>query len=133
MTLPQPPTSQPSDTAFQQEVERLYRLTVWMRWLVVMMLWLTVGAASLWALRDSIALLRDYFTWAAVRYSVIFQRVPAIGLAFCIGMTTAVLSWQSRNLLFGLPLQERQHLERQVQRIRQQGSSHPLWHWVCKP
>lgn len=133
----EPPTLQPTDestnVAFQQEVERLYHLTMYGRWCVVGFLWLTIGALSLWALRYSISLLMDYFTWAAVRYGLAFNRFPAIGLAVCVGFTVAVLLRQSHDVLFGLSQRDRQRLERQVQRIRQQGSSHPLWRFVCKP
>jgi hypothetical protein len=50
-----------------------------------------------------------------------------VGLAFCIGMTVSVLIWQIRNILIGLPQPEKQRLEQQVFKIRQQGPSHPLW------
>lgn len=137
MSQPDEPRSlQPSlDPAisFQQEVERLYRLTIYGRWCVVVLLWLTIGALSLWALRYPISLLLDYFTWAAVRYGLMFNRFPAIGLATCIGFTVAVLLRQSHDAVFGLSHLDRQRLERQVQRIRQQGRSHPLWRFVCKP
>ena len=132
----QHPLAAPIETTnaeFQQQVERLYRLTIYGRWCVVGALWLTVGWLSLWGLRYPISLLLDYFTWSAVRYGLAFHRLPAIGLALCVGFTVAVLVWQSRNELFGLSPHERQRLEKQVQRIRLQGSSHPLWRWVCQP
>jgi hypothetical protein len=122
-----------TNSRFQQEVARLYRLTLYGRWGVVVGLWLTVGALSLWGLRYPIALLLEYFTWPAVRYGLMFHRLPAIGLATCIGFTIAVLLWQSHNALFGLSPHDRQQLERQVQRIRLQGHSHPLWKFVCQP
>lgn len=135
----QPEGSQPltaeesTSVALQQDVERLYRLTIYGRWCVVVILWLTIGSLSLWGLRYPISLLLDYFTWAAVRYGLAFNRLPAIGLATCIGFTVAVLLQQSRNELFGLSQRDRQRLEQQVQRIRLQGASHPLWRFVCKP
>lgn len=125
-------TGKTIDATLQQEVERLYRLTVYGRWCVVGVLWLTVGFLSLWGLRYSIALLLDYFTWSAVRYGLAFNRLPAIGLATCIGFTVAVLLWQSRKALFGLSPHDRHRLEQQVQRIRLQGASHPLWKFVCR-
>ncbi len=136
MPAPEEPTSEESgvvDPRFQAEVDRLYRLTLYGRWLVVGVLWLTIGLVSLWGLRYPISLMLDYFTWAALRYGLAFHPVAAVGLALCIGMTVAVLVWQSRNILFGLPRRERQRLEQQVSRIRQQGNSHPLWKFVCKP
>jgi hypothetical protein len=117
---------------FQQEVERLHELTVWGRWLVVSLLWLTVGLASLWELRSVLELCLEDFTWAALKYGLIFNRLASIGLALCIGMTLAVLVWQSRNILFGRPKIQQQRLEKRVLQIRQQGRRHPLWRWVCR-
>ncbi len=121
-----------SDSTFQQEVERLHQLTVWGRWVVVGVLWLTVGTLSLWGLRYPISLILDHFTWAAVRYGLAFHRLAAIGLAICLGSTLGVLIWQSRNMLMGLPQREKKRLEQQVCRIRQQGPSHPLWKYICQ-
>lgn len=138
MNQPQP-LSQPSpeentslDPTFKQEVERLHLLSVYGRWLMISIVWLTVGLLSLWLLRSVISLLMENFTWAAVRYGVIYNPSPALGLALCLGMTIAVLVWQSRNILFGRPRREQYRLEQQVLRIRKQGPSHPLWHWVCQ-
>ncbi|AFZ12312.1 hypothetical protein Cri9333_1418 [Crinalium epipsammum PCC 9333] len=120
------------DPTFKDQVNRLYRLTFYGRWLVVGILWLSVGSVSLWGLRYPLSLMREYFTWAAVRYGIEFNFLPALGLTLCIATTLAVLIWHTRNVLFGLPQEERQRLEQQVYRIRQQGSSHPLWKWVVK-
>lgn len=134
MTPPQPrhlkASKQPS--SFAAEVERLHQLTVWGRWLVVVCLWLTVGTLSLWVLRAEVALLRQYFTWTAVRYGLAYHPLAAIGLGLCFGLTIATLVWQSRNILWGLPRPERHRLIQQIRRIRRQGSSHPLWQWVCR-
>lgn len=120
------------DPTFQQEVERLHRITVYARWLVVCLLWVSVAPLSLWGLRSEIILWQQYFTWVALKYGLAYHRLPAAGLALCIGMTAAVLLWQSRNILWGRPPEEQQRLEKQVNRIRQQGESHPLWKWVCQ-
>lgn len=120
------------DAQFTQEVARLHQITVYARWLFVSLLWLTVGIFSLWSLRYPISLIREYFTWSAVRYGLAFNPLPATGLALGVGMTLAVLFWQSRNILIGLPQQDRKYLEHQVQRIRQQGPSHPLWKFICQ-
>lgn len=131
-----PPLSSSSsldnDPIFQAELQRLHQLTVYGRWLVVGLLWLSVAPLSLWGLRREITLWLENFTWAAVRYGLIYNRLPAIGLGLCMGMTLAVLVWQSRNILFGLPRKEQLRLEQQVRRIRQQGPSHPLWRLVCR-
>ena len=121
-----------ADPAFQQQVDRLHQLTIYSRWAVVGLLWLTIGALSLWGLHYPIALAFENFTWAALRYGLVFNRLAAIGLAICIGTTAAVLIWQIRNALWGLPASERQRLQRQVCHIRQQGSRHPLWNLVCQ-
>jgi hypothetical protein len=119
------------DITLQDQIVRLHRLTVYGRWSFVLFLWLTVAPLSLWGLRYPISLLREYFTWSAVRYGLAYHPISAIGLSLCIGMTVAVLIWQSRNILLGLPDKDKQRLARQVQRIRQQGRSHPLWQWIC--
>ena len=121
-----------ADPTFAEQVERLLEITVYGRWLVVVLLWLTVGSLSLWALRNEISLLQQHFTWVAVRYGLAYNRLPAVGLGLCLGMTVAVMFWQSRNILIGMPEKERQRLEQQVFRIRQQGKSHPLWNLVCE-
>jgi len=119
-----------NERTFQKQVQKLHELTVYGRWFFVGFLWLTVGLASLWGLRSEIALWSQYFTWVAVRYGLYYNPLSAFGLAVCIGMTVSVLVWQSRNILLGLPQQERQRLEKHVLRIRQQGETHPLWRWI---
>ncbi|MEG3871717.1 MULTISPECIES: hypothetical protein [unclassified Microcoleus] len=121
-----------TDQTFEIEVQRLHKLTVYGRWLTVILLWISVGSLSIWGLRREIALWLEHFTWVAVRYGLSFHRWPTLGLGLCLGMTLGVLTWQSRNMVRGLPLREKQGLEQQVRRIRQQGPSHPLWKWVCK-
>jgi hypothetical protein len=125
-------TSEDFDPVFRQALKRLHRLTVISRWLVVLGLWATIGTASLWNLRASIQLLRDYFTWSAVRYGLLFHPWAAMGLGVCVGMTLSVLIWQSRNILFGLPQPEQQRLQQMLLQIRQQGKSHPLWKWLYR-
>lgn len=131
---PLDPVPPQQDPTFEQEVQRLHEYTVAARWVVVLLLWLTVGSFSLWALRNDIRLLSDHFTWASVRYalSLRYNPIPAIGLTFTVSMTVAVLVWQSRNILFGMPPSERSRLEQQLLRIRQQGSSHPLYSWIIQ-
>ncbi|WP_293147162.1 MULTISPECIES: hypothetical protein [unclassified Microcoleus] len=119
-----------NDPNFQIEVQRLHKLTVYGRWLTVILLWISVGSLSIWGLRREIALWLEHFTWAAVRYGLYFHRWSALGLVLCLGMTLVVLR-QSRNVR-GLQEREKQGLEQQVRRIRQQGPSHVLWKWVCK-
>ncbi|NET69914.1 MAG: hypothetical protein F6K62_02360 [Sphaerospermopsis sp. SIO1G2] len=119
-----------SDTVFVEQVQRLHQLTVFGRWLFVSCLWVIIAPASLWNLRSEFILWQEYFTWVAVRYALAFHPFAAVGLGFCTGMTVSVLVWQSRNILIGLPQLEKQRLEKQVFKIRQQGPSHPLWKLV---
>jgi hypothetical protein len=120
------------DPIFQQQVQRLHHFTVYSRWLLVAALWVLIAPISLWALRSEFALWRDYFTWTAVRYTIVYNRLPALGLILCIALTIAILVWQSRNILRGMPQEYVQRLEEQVLQIRRQGKSHPLWKWVCE-
>jgi hypothetical protein len=118
------------DTEFSRQVQRLHRLTVYSRWLFVAVCWLAIAPLSLWALRDDIALLRQHFTWTALRYGLAYHLNAALGLAFCIAVTGAVLVWQSRNILRGLPTREKQRLEKRLREIHAAGPRHPLWRWV---
>jgi len=136
MDKPEEPQIEPEtvelDPAFAQQLQKLYRLRVYGRWLFAACLWLTIAPFCLWNLRTEISLLQEYFTWVGLRYTLIFHPLSTLGLSLCIGMTTSVLVWQSRNIIWGLPLQEQENLKKQLYRIRQQGSSHPLWKWVCQ-
>lgn len=119
-----------TNSDFQRKVNRLYQLTVYARWLFIATSWLTIGVYGLWGLRDEISLWFDYFTWSAVYYGFHFNLIPTLCLAFCIGITIAVLVWQSRNLIWGLPVQEKRQLEKQVKKILNRGAKHPLWKWI---
>ncbi|KGF73004.1 hypothetical protein DO97_02860 [Neosynechococcus sphagnicola sy1] len=121
-----------ADPTFRQQVQRLHELTVYGRWAIVLLLWLTLGPFSLWALRHEMGLWHESFTWVAVRYGLADHYGATLGLAFCVGMTVATLIWQSRNIIWGLPKRDRRCLENQVLQIRRQGQSHPLWRWVCR-
>lgn len=121
-----------SNSRFQQQVQRLHQLTVYSRWLFVVVCWLSLGSFGIWGLRDEFRLWREHLTWAAVRYGLAYNMIPATCLFFCVGVTGAVLTWQSRNILRGLSPQERRSLEKQVKRIQAIGPRHPLWKWVVK-
>ena len=111
---------------------RYHRLLVGGRWLVVSLWWLVLGLPSLWKMRSPLSLLFDHFTWSGLYYSFYFNPLEAIAFSSSIGLTTAVLVWQSRNILLGFPQSYQKGLERKVFRIRQQGKSHPLWRWVVE-
>lgn len=127
---PLEPKSVDRDPEFQAAVQRLHALTVYGRWAVLGVLWLTIGTLSLWGMRDAIVLMQEYFTWAALRHGLIRHPLSTLGLGICIGLTLGVLIWQSRNILFGVSKADQQRLEKMVLRIHQQGKSHPLWKWI---
>jgi len=118
------------DLSSQGDLARLHRLTVCSRWALALVLWLTIGTLSLWTLRRDFALLVEHFTWVAVRYGLIHNPLAGLGLGLCVGMTTATLVWQTRNILLGLPHREQQRLEQQLCHIRKRGPTHPLWKWI---
>jgi hypothetical protein len=118
------------DPNFQADLERLAALTVRLRWAVVVGLWLTIGALSLWGIRTHLWLMSQYFTWAALHYTFRFNRFSAVGIMICMVMTLSVLLSQSRNILFGRSTSDQERLRQQLLRIKQQGESHPLWRWL---
>lgn len=86
---------------------------LWMRrwWFVNLGLWITVGAASFWHLRRTLHQLMDYFTWAAIKYGLGFNRPAAAGVGLCVGLTVALLLKEVRFQLFGLTRKEHQTLQ----------------------
>ncbi|WP_013322401.1 hypothetical protein [Gloeothece verrucosa] len=118
------------DPNLNLEIKRLYQLTVYGRWGFVIVCWLSLGSFGLWGLREEIKLWQQHLTWTAVRYGLAYNIIPSICLLFCIAVTSAVLVWQSRNILYGIPTSQQRRLEKQVQRIKSIGSRHPLWKWV---
>ena len=121
-----------NDPILQAQVKRLYRLIIYGRWLTVGLLWVSVGFFSIWSLRREIFLWLEHFTWVAVRYALIYNRLPTLGISLCLGMTTAVLVWQSRHIIWGIPPDEQKRLEKQVRQINIQGPTHPLWKWIIQ-
>jgi len=121
-----------SDQLLERQVQRLIEVQTYLRWMFDVFLWLTVGTASIWALRSDIELWIAAFTWAAVRMSLISNRLPMLGLGLCVAMTLATLVWQSSIILWGVNQRERRSLIQQVKKIQEQGKSHLLWRWVCE-
>lgn len=118
------------DPSLDRQVKKLYQINIYMRWLTISFCWLTLGLFGLWGLRHEISLWFKYFTWSAVRYAIHFNPLPSLCLAFCIGITVSVLVWQSRNIIWGLPVPEKYRLQQKVKRIIAAGSSHPLWKFI---
>ena len=112
----QPESNQPEIS--QAELNRLHRRQVQRRWLAIALCWLMLAPLSLWAVRRELALMHEYFTWAALRDAIAYNRLPAFGLAFCIAITISTLVWQSYNILFGFSPGYQKQLRRQAQRRR---------------
>jgi hypothetical protein len=121
-----------SDPLLDRQVQRLIEVQTYLRWIFDGFLWLTVGTASLWTLRSDIELWIATFTWAAVRITLTYDRLPMLGIGLCVAMTLATLVWQSCIILFGVSPSEKRSLIKQVKRIQAKGKSHPLWRWVCE-
>ena len=119
-----------SDFDFQKKVTKYYRLTIYMRWLIVIFLWLTLGIYGIWGIRHEIQLWLDYFTWSAIYYGLAFNPIPTLCLAICVGMTISVLVRQSRCVIWGLSKKEQYYIEQKVSKIIASGSSHPLHRWL---
>ncbi len=129
MVLKLPPRDRRPE-ALQPPLRRLHYLSVCGRWLFVSCCWLLLAPFALWQFREGIEIALDRFTWATVHYHLGAHPWATFSLALCIGSTAAVLVWQSRNILFGLPAPDRQRLERQWEAIQRRGRRHPLWRWV---
>ena len=108
-------------------IEKLRSIVLRRWWVISGLLWLTVAPLSLWSLRPDIALVRQHFTWSAVRYGLAYNRLAAVGLGLCVGLTVALLVAESRYILWGMTQAEAQRLEKLLHRINAQGNSHPLW------
>ncbi len=114
--------------SYPVHLQRLRSIMLRRWWVITGLLWLTVGSLSLWSLRAEIAHLQEFFTWAAMRYGLAYNRLAAVGLGLCVGLTVALLVAESRYILFGLTPAEHQRLQQLADRIQAQGASHPLWH-----
>jgi hypothetical protein len=120
------------DPLLERQVQRLIEVQTYLRWIFDGFLWLTIGTASIWALRSDIELWIAAFTWVGVRISLVYNRLPMMGLGICIAMTLATLVWQSSIILWGVNQREKRSLINQVKRIKEKGKRHPLWRWVCE-
>lgn len=116
--------------SIDNQVQRLIIVQMRMRWALVIFLWLTVGAASVWMIREDIALWIEYFTWAAVRVAIRNDQLPFMGLGVCVALTLSTLIRQSWDILFGINKREYHYLVKQVKEIEHQGRKHLLWQWV---
>jgi hypothetical protein len=131
-TVSNPSDESYADQMLERQVQRLIEVQTYLRWMLDIFLWLTVGTASIWALRAEIELWIASFTWASVRISLAYNRLPMLGLGLCIAMTLSTLIWQSSIILWGVSTRERRSLINQVKSIKAKGPSHLLWRWVCE-
>ncbi len=116
-----------SDLGTEAEIEYLRQHMMRNWWWLCLALWLTIGALSLWWLHADLQLIREYFTWAAVKYMLVYNRLAAMGLGLCFGITLALLYAESRHILLGVSKGEKLQLANRLAKIRAQGPSHPQW------
>lgn len=121
-----------NDVLLERQVQRLIVVQTYLRWIFDLFLWLTLGTASIWALRADIELWIATFTWAAVRITLAYNRLPMLGIGLCVAMTLATLVWQSSIIIWGINPREKRSLLQQIDRIKQKGRDHWLWRWVCE-
>ena len=121
-----------SDQSIQraEELEALRQAMMRTWWRTCLALWLTIGLGCLWWVRRDLIEISEYFTWAAVRSIFLYNRLAGMGIALCIGVTFALLVSESRQILWGMSVDERSRLSAQLDRIHEQGASHPQWNVI---
>lgn len=120
------------DSDLAKPVQRLFLLHLYRRWFLVAIAWLLLAPWAISRLWDDFGLMREYFTWASVRYTLMFNLIPAYGLLFCIGVTVSTLIWHGLYLWKGISPREQFRLANQVKKIQATGPKHLLWKWVFK-
>jgi len=126
----QPQAQNTSDRENEIEALRQNMMKTW--WLLCLGLWIVIGLPCLWWIRQDLVEIAEYFTWAAVRSIFLFQRVAGTGVAFCIAVTFALLVSESRQILWGISKEERHRLAKNLDRIHEQGPTHPQWKIIRK-
>jgi hypothetical protein len=82
-------------------------------------------------MRESLGLLREYFSMTGLRYSLFYHLWGGgAGLILCISLTFSSLMWQIGQKFWRLSSRERQQLETRVQKIQSKGVKHPWWRWI---
>lgn len=125
-----PDLALPPDPLLAQQVAKLQQLEVWRRWISMLLMWLTLGSWSLWELRESIVILREYFSWSGVVYGGYFHLGGGCGLLFCVLSTCSSLVWQIGHFFGQLSAKERHQLEVRVQQIQASKKENWLWRWI---
>lgn len=112
----------------EKNIQRLYQLKIYGRWIFVLLAWILIMPLSLWQFRETISLCQEKCTWATIRVGIEFSPFATVGVAFCLGLATSVLVRQSLDILKGgLSEKEKYYLRQEVLKIRQQGKSHWLY------
>ena len=120
------------DADLAKPVQRLFLLHLYGRWLLAAISWLVLAPWAIWRLWDDLKLMAEYFTWASIRYSLMFNLIPVYCLFFCVGITVSALFYHVFYLLKGISPREQIRLENQVKKIRAAGPKHLLWKGVFK-
>jgi hypothetical protein len=120
------------DSDLAKPVQRLFLLHLYRRWLLTAIAWLLLAPWAIGRLGEDLQLMIEYFTWASIRYSLMFNLIPAYGLFFCVGFTVSSLIWHGLYLLKGISPKEQFRLASQVKKIQAAGPKHLLWKWVFK-
>jgi hypothetical protein len=114
-----------------RQIARLRRWDAGMRWAGVVLMWMTLGAWSCWEMRESLALLGEYFSLTGLQYSLFFHLWGGgTGLIICTAMTLSSTIWQISQWLWKPSDRELHQLKLRVQKIQEQGAKHPLWRWM---
>jgi hypothetical protein len=116
----------------EPQLQKIYSLNLYLKWLTVLIFWLSFGLFGIWELREEITLWQQYFTWSALRYALVYHRLAAVCLSICIGLTVGLLITQSRDLLWGISEQEKYRLQQQIDQIFAKGKSHPFYKFLSK-
>lgn len=114
----------------EPKVEKYYKIIIYRQWLIVLILWLTLGIFAIWDLREEINLWQEYFTWSALRYALAYHRISTLCLSICIGLPLGLLIRQSKEILWGISAQEKYRLKQEVEKICDQGKTHPLYKFL---
>lgn len=112
----------------KEEIERLYQLTVYGRWILVTISWVFILPWALWDLRETISLCQEYCTWSAIRSGMEFNPWAAFWLTFCVAFATSVLVWQSSYILRGgLSDKEKYYFIEKIKKIRRKNKNNWLY------
>lgn len=115
----------------EENMQRLYQLKIYGRWIVVIISWILILPWALWEFRETISLCQERCTWATIRVGIEFTPLASLGIAFCLGFATSVLVKQSLYILKGgLSEKEKYYLHREVLKILQKGKSHWLYRYL---